>query len=998
MKKKKADKATQPYQHYVTRFHLSGDIDAAKALIKTGEREMGILRNQLSFQGISQGYRETEPLTGANVKCSIVGTVRLIEIYVTPKYPLAPKEYEERPCFCNCCLSECKIVKVDGTWRNSDHMNAPLPDLGYTYGDRRLRFDIDVCSFLGISPESGLMTYQFYRVENVMPSDFTPYQVGDWAMVYFTDTVRVNECAECLNCDPPEVDALGRIWGCLPRDVELYLNSPQCIIVPLAINDRLTRPQVMTRTIEEMRLGVGIKKANVDWVQFFFQEEQITPKPTPEQRPYNCLPGAANITWSAWSVAYPATIIENVPIHYCDQDGFTEKGSHAFRPGDWVYVLIEGDRYTIFGRTIETLWYYAQYGENTVRAITPAILMLAINANGKGSSGLDVGIEREWWGYYALDNDHAPISGNTAPPVIATLTMYWDLTHDCQLSFSRYSWNDDEITGWNSSQTLALYIARYFSRGTASVQAYSWSAPQSKSYFPSLARIAGYGKIQAYIEEYATGTRVFMGLNFDRLWESGAEKNDYAFDYFSTSLWPEGNITPGVMRVRADPSWNEWSTTRFHMARYRTAPYKFRFTYDQVSDELHRSTYVRDCGADYDFRFIPSSDSTTWDSSELLVELNGFPDSSIGFAPLIATVTRDDNATYTYKDYRGPSEYTYQPDYHTLSVAESTTVHFKAPILTADISTDTYEQFATCQLNCTSETLEGFDHDLIGQSIIITRATWSGTETIGCDDFMGTPNGGVVGISSLSCRFSTVTWVTGRQDITTTGSYDSSTELPKWSSLIGAPQTTKAIIDNSWDYGATRYPEWYNPLPYGGGQFNSIMGATIICFSGSAPFPDALYYEWQDRSVAAESAWINNSQYPGTNERRQEYLLRDKSKAWQSRSDINRTLRISFVELDSRRNDPMRPVTSPQVGGVDGGAVRNVSFPGLANFIVSVEEGTSGLPNLHQEYLDGWFDMTIDHLRFLSWERNVNGYYYRRAAPPYGQLVDSQYLIDLFMF
>ena len=420
----------QPFQHFVTRFSLSGDIDIAKTLIKTGEREMGILRKQLGHQDLMQGYRETAPFIGARINCSIVGTVRLIEIYVTPQYPLEPKEYEERPCFCNCCLAECQIVKIDGTWRDNDHYDIPLPDLGYQHGDRRLRYDVDVCSFLGISPESGLLTYEFYRVENVMPSDFTPYEVGDWAMVYFTDLVRETECGKCEDCDPPLNDELGRVWGCIPRDVAATLNAPQCIILPIAINDRISRSTVYFRPLESMRLGTCIKKAVIDWVQYSKLDDDGNP-----------VDGYANIRWDAWPSIPGGTVVDNIPIRYCTQDFTNQDGSHAYRWGNSVYVLMEGENWTVIGRDIAELPTYQNQYTVAVPVINPALIVIML------------------WEQAMQD-----ITDPEIPP--DRRAGAWDFTHDTPLDFRRYAWSDMDYEFPLPPDSVDRLLYEFFRRGT----------------------------------------------------------------------------------------------------------------------------------------------------------------------------------------------------------------------------------------------------------------------------------------------------------------------------------------------------------------------------------------------------------------------------------------------------------------------------------------------------------------------------------------------------
>jgi hypothetical protein len=423
------------YNHFTTRFRLSGDIERAKLLIKSGERQMRFLRKQLGFNRLFQGYREHEPFTGAMIRCSIVGSVRLIEIYVQPILPVEEEVPEERPCFCNCCMAECQIVKVDGTWRDNTHYDIPLPDLKYEHGDRRLRYDVDVCSFMGISAETGLLTYEFYRVENVMPSDFTPYEVGDWAMVYFTDLVRETECEKCTDCEPPVEDVQGRVWGCIPRDVAAALNNPQCIILPIAINDRPSRATVMFRPLESMQLGTCVKKCVIDWVQYSTRDEQG-----------RVVDGYANIRWDAWPTTPGGTVVDGVPIHYCTQDENNDDGSHAFRWGNEVYLFMEGDRWTILGHSVAKLPTYTppyQVGA-PISMINPALIIVTLFT--------EHGEQQQ----KAIDPESPPDQ----------LAIAWDFTHDTLLSFTRYAWSEEEIQMPTTPESLSRLRTQYFNRGT----------------------------------------------------------------------------------------------------------------------------------------------------------------------------------------------------------------------------------------------------------------------------------------------------------------------------------------------------------------------------------------------------------------------------------------------------------------------------------------------------------------------------------------------------
>lgn len=978
------------FRHFTFKVRLSGDTALAREYLKAAEADLFALKREMRIWGTEQQYRHLSPVPGVTVKLSIVGMIRVIEIYAKPSGK-EKEEEEHRPCFCNCCFAECQIVKVDGTWRSSNHPDVPLPDLGYKHGDRRLRYDVDVCSFVGKDPVSGLTVHEFYRVENVMPSDFTPYKVGDWAMVYFTDEARGEKCGECEDCLPEEKDQLGVIDGCGPRDVMIWMNLPQCVILPIAINDRMSRGTVMFRSIEEMRAGVCVKKANIDWVQFYFQEDPSKPEPQPGERPYICLPGSANITWTAWTEAYPATIIHNVPIHYCTQDGTNQHGSHAFRPKDWVYVLLEGDVFTIVGRTVETLWGYDQYQNLDVKTPTPALLILRLNADGKGSSGVPWGpLYQGWWSYYYSDADESPSVGESAPPIVEQLVYLWDLTHDKALDFTQSAWCDENVTGWQGSDVVYQYLNAYLNRGISPTASYNWGAPLSGTQFPDVITITHYGKVWGHYGDDGMGgprmTVANFGLNFDHVFVAGYDDNHVAQTVSHLGGWADGTLPAGVMRIR----WPSQSSLTFMMARYRASPYSFRRsqTYDGYNDS---GSLTSNCRSDYDVK-VNLGEGAQWDNNTLVVDLTGFPNSSITFPAMMATVTRHDVTSvsgYTVDNH--PVSFYVDA---TVSMSANTTVTYKFPDLSFGATDDEWIVVQPCNFVHSVSSDERTTYAYNGYNWDLTNFKWDGYQdrrAKGCT--MGAM-GGVFGISSLSCRFTTATWET--QDST----FD---DIEGHIDQGSIPPYPPCYPFGSLDYRMGDIPYGvYSVYAEADGTYPTLKYDSILFDKEMNCCTGAAWMHWTGGSELVESYnpegnssyGVATVPYLYLNKKVTVYYLRDKTPLYQSRSGIKRAFQFEFVELISRLRDPMRTVNSPPVEGVNGGALREIVFPQLDQFLERMALGFSGPPVLHQEYLDGWFEMTIDHTRMLTREINVNGYYIPRRAVRYTELIDAQYQVS----
>lgn len=333
----------------------------------------------------------------------------------------------------------------------------------------------------------------------------------------------------------------------------------------------------------------------------------------------------------------------------------------------------------------------------------------------------------------------------------------------------------------------------------------------------------------------------------------------------------------------------------------------------------------------------------------------------------------------------------------TVSMSADVTVTYKFPDLSFDAADDEWIAVQSCDFDHSVSSTERLSNTYSGGSWYITNFKWDGYQdrrAKGCT--MGAM-GGVFGMSSLSCRFTTATWETQDSTFDDIEGHIDQASVPPYPPCFPLPQLDYRMGDI--EYGA-----YMNFSSYASdhGTFPTLKYTSILFDKEMNCVQGALWMNWTGGNEVVESynpeghtsAGAASEPYLYLNKKVTVYYLRDKTPLYQSRSGIKRGVQFVFVELLSRLRDPMRAINSPAVEGVKGGAVREITFPQLDQFLSSITLGESGLPVLHQEYLDGWWNMTIDHTRMLTHEVNVNGYYISRRAVRYTELIDAQYQIS----
>lgn len=153
-----------------TRLVFLGDRFEAQRHTGRARKEMLILENSMSFQGLKQGARTVRPYPGVVIECWSCFSLRQANIYVEQVGGADDQPREWRECFCCTCFAIGKILNI------------------YEETTSVCRYyDVEVC-------QGGLESYRYEIIEGVQAVDAGWYTEGQLVMLGCIPSEEVEHC------------------------------------------------------------------------------------------------------------------------------------------------------------------------------------------------------------------------------------------------------------------------------------------------------------------------------------------------------------------------------------------------------------------------------------------------------------------------------------------------------------------------------------------------------------------------------------------------------------------------------------------------------------------------------------------------------------------------------------------------------------------------------------------------------------------------------------
>ena len=197
-----------------TKIVFHGDRTRCQAVLGEARSRLVLLQDRMARSGgmIQQGWqRPIQLMTGEIVRLAVSFNTSIIEIFAPANQQVASFEAAEEAwkCFCNCNMAI-------GVVTSAIYTGTPRT-IYEAYGLREAPFlvcSVDVCQ----------QERLFVGFENIIGSDFTPWQVGQQVIVMAYNRFLFGCCLESVEMIGPEY-AIFSATGCLGEvDTTRYLN------------------------------------------------------------------------------------------------------------------------------------------------------------------------------------------------------------------------------------------------------------------------------------------------------------------------------------------------------------------------------------------------------------------------------------------------------------------------------------------------------------------------------------------------------------------------------------------------------------------------------------------------------------------------------------------------------------------------------------------------------------------------------------------------------
>lgn len=202
------------YRPIPTRYQVTGDIKAGKALIGLGKRQLSILENQMELGNLNQGIRTIRLADGSII--TAVKSFGVTQVFIeTPQPGGAPQE-EGQFCFCCRCIA---MGTVMGLFDKQHH----------NYNDPKILFDVEVCQ-----------GDHYLVFEGCKPTDFAEYpamedgatpEEAQVLVFYASGGARCND--SCLHSDIC-IDNVS-CSAVVPQNYTPGLDPPIFILMPIKV-------------------------------------------------------------------------------------------------------------------------------------------------------------------------------------------------------------------------------------------------------------------------------------------------------------------------------------------------------------------------------------------------------------------------------------------------------------------------------------------------------------------------------------------------------------------------------------------------------------------------------------------------------------------------------------------------------------------------------------------------------------------------------------------
>lgn len=204
---------------------VTGNIPEGRKLVGFAKKQMAILENLMSFQGLKQGARTVKPFPGVVVECWSRFSLQEIRVHVAGGHEEEPKiveegQSEQQECLCLPHFAMAIITKVTPEKPAPGDVNyeAALAAYNLTLPTRLFQYDVEICS-----------TDAYIVFEGAYDANFGRYEAGQYVLAAPGEEMLTwdspLDCARGCLVDSPRFDNLIIVPIHVPGKMKKWLSE-----------------------------------------------------------------------------------------------------------------------------------------------------------------------------------------------------------------------------------------------------------------------------------------------------------------------------------------------------------------------------------------------------------------------------------------------------------------------------------------------------------------------------------------------------------------------------------------------------------------------------------------------------------------------------------------------------------------------------------------------------------------------------------------------------